>query len=706
MRELKLRYFLELVSNIATKSRSEAQVLQEAHRKIDKAVSDSAGKVLGLDKGLSKVGSNRGAERQAEMQRRLHGRIATTTQGLSGLDRAITRAGNNTSTERQIGYMQRLGNAIQSATQRHGRLRQALASGLERGPELAAAAVGGYYGARTMLAPPLRAFSGLESATEDLRISMLDAGGKVAKDFDKISVEAVKLGNQLPGTTKDFMMAARALQTQGVPSSVVANGGLRASSYVGALLDVNQSQSAEIIAKLREAHGLKDDELVPMADLVQRGFFGFGIKPQDYLETAKYAAPVFNTMGITGIEKTRQTLAIQGMAANVGLEASSFGTNYAMMLSRLAQIEARTNRNSKEAKEAKALLGEHGIQMQFYDDKGVFKGNENMLQELSKLRGLNPLEQNKVITRLFGQEAGRPAQIMVQKGLEGYKAALATIDNQADLDARMAMKMETFAAKLEGLTGTIENAMARIAAQTGQGLKPVMDGANRFIGGPVSDFFDRHPGAGTAAMGAGGLGGLWLGSRVFGRMGKLLGLGGGAPAAAKVVEDKAFTAMAKQVADEAAKVAGGSGSAAAAGGAAAAGAGAPGARTAALGARGWLQRLGVAGAALGIGMDLFGTSDEEIAVLKEGERQRNGYRGQNFVDPRRLDLPQALSVSAPSMPATPVNMGGVTEVKVGEGSLAITLHLDDQRTWMTPTVVQQPSLIKLNPGSTDPAGLR
>ena len=193
MSEMRLKYFLDLVSNLGPKAQAEAKAVEEAQKRIDTAV-------------------------------------GKTTERVVNLERTITKVGQNSSTERQISYLQRLGQAADAAQQKMLRLRQAVAQGIDKAPDKLGELAGGYYGAKTMTAPPLRAFSSLEAATQDLKISMLDAQGRVSKDFGKISEEATKLGNQLPGTTKDFMLAARALQTQGVPSSGIANGGLRASS--------------------------------------------------------------------------------------------------------------------------------------------------------------------------------------------------------------------------------------------------------------------------------------------------------------------------------------------------------------------------------------------------------------------------------------------------------------------------------------------
>lgn len=682
MRELRLKYIIDLVSNVGAKATADAKTLQQAQEVMNRAITGTNDKFLDYNKLALLAGKNTSTMQEI---------ITGATNKFAALDRALAHVGNNTSIERQVGYLQRLGQAVDAAHARAQKLRTSLAQGIENAPAAFAYGAGGYYGARTVMAPPLRAYSSLESATQDLRIAMTDAKGQVSKDFDKISAEAVKLGNQLPGTTKDFMLAARALVTQGVPTSVAANGGLRASSYVGALLDIDQARSAEVIAKLREAHGLKDDELVPMADLVQRAFFGFGIKPQDYLETAKYAAPTFSTMGITGLAKTRETLAIQGMAANVGLENSSFGTNYAQMLTRLSQIEPRLAKKSKEAKEIKAMLGEHGISMSFYGEQGQFLGNKNMLEQLAKLRGLNPLEQTRTIHTLFGTEGGRPAQIMVQKGMEAYEAALKTIDNQANLDTRITMRMETFAAKLEALSGTITNVMAKIGSQMGEGLKAPMDKANEVIGGPVGAFFDAHPTAGTVGLlGAGGIG-AWLTARFgAGALKMLLGRG-------------AVAAGAQGVA-AAAGAAGGAGLLGAIGiGAGVAGAG---------GFAGW-QGYRLADA-LG---QLYGATHRDGVTLNADSRARLQLMADSDSNAaaRAMGLPlglgglpggmDLLTLTAPGMSPTAMMAGRATELKVGEGRLAIDVHVTDDRATATATVTKPLSLVRIDGGNTNPGGL-
>lgn len=508
--ELRLRYILQLASNIGVTAKRESEEFERSQRQMSRATQD-------------------------------------TNRHAKDLDRTLSQLASNTSVERQVRFFDRLAESVGRAKDRARQLKETLAQGMQNAPELMGMGVASYYGAKTVMAPPVRAFADLEEATVGLKTSMLQADGKVDKAFSAIAKKAEELGNKLPGTTKDFFSSANELIRQGVPAQVVANGGLEASAKFGVLMKMNQGQAATTIAKVREAYGLGATELPQMADLMQRASYSSGISPQDFLDVARYAAPTYNTMKLTGLNNARQLLAVQGIAAGVGLESTSFGTNFAQMLSRLSQVDQRVAKNSPDARAVKALLDKHNIDMSFYGKDGEFSGVENMMQQLAKLRGLSTIDKQHVAKVMFGDEAGRPAQILIDKGLESYREQLSKMDNQASLDQRLDEVLSSLAAKLEALGGTIENVMARMASQLGTGSKPLVDKANSFFG-DVGGFFEENPVAGTAGLAGLGLGaaaGAWRGS------GALLGLvrgmrGGGAalaPAVAAAVAHNPFRGL-------------------------------------------------------------------------------------------------------------------------------------------------------------------
>lgn len=760
MRELRLRYLIDLASNIGQRSRAEAQALEAAQKVMQGAIAGTNNKLTDWTKlnasatketdllqaavtGVTNKFTQ--ARLAADQMRSATDRLGTTeretVRDTEALDRALTRLGSNTSTERQARYMRQLADSAGAAESRAARLQRALGRGVSRGleaaPEAAGAVAAAGFAAQRVTAPFVRDYSNLESATTNLRVAMMDRNGQVSKDFEGIAAEAKKLGEKLPGGTKDFMLGARALIEQGVPTGVIKNGGLRGASYFGALMDMDQYRAATTIAKVREAHGLRDDELVPAADLMQRGRYGFGIEPADYLEVAKYAAPTYNAMKLTNLDKMRELLAIQGLAAQVGLEGSSFGTNYSQMLVRTAQINSRTNKGSKEAKEVKALLAEHGIHMEFFNKEGEWAGNRNMIEQLQKLAPLSTADRLKVSNRLFGVEAGRPALRLADAGVAGYDKALETIDSQASLDDRIELKMSTFAAKLEALGGTIENVRAQIAAQFGEAAKPAMDRMADFVSGPLQGYFERNPGAGTAVLGGLGLGASYLGGSALMRLLRARGAaagGEGAAAAAAAAAEGTRAAALGQVARSAFKfgaplavlgggvdavrvladpeadkareltrvgVTTGGGLAGAVGGAAL-GSIVPGVGTV-LG--------GLIGGALGgFGGSALTGSLFDWLWSKKDPAQRAAATPVTQAEvarafPSGLQVPSMdlLTLSAPGAAlGTTLQAGKTTELKVGEGVLRLDLVVRDERVDVRPSVPQQPSLIKINPGGTDP----
>ncbi|MBZ0252968.1 MAG: hypothetical protein K8I02_06465, partial [Candidatus Methylomirabilis sp.] len=129
------------------------------------------------------------------------------------------------------------------------------------------------------LLEPISAFAELEDAETRARIAYMTAGGTDPL-FPKIAAEARELGNLLPGTNADFFRMGAALKELGISSEVIAEGGLRATAYLRALLkDVGPEQAAEFTATFSRSLGVAEDDFVEFVDLIQRAKFGFGLDP-------------------------------------------------------------------------------------------------------------------------------------------------------------------------------------------------------------------------------------------------------------------------------------------------------------------------------------------------------------------------------------------------------------------------------------------
>ncbi len=353
------------------------------------------------------------------------------------------------------------------------------------------------YGIGRMVMAPVSAFVRQDDALNALQVAMMDKNGQVNESYGALRRQAVELGNILPGTTADFAGTARALMEQGVAIGSVLNGGLKSAAYLSVVLRVPADQAGEMAAKLREAYKLSDSELTKMADSMQRAKFAFGMKPSDLMAASAYQAPMLNQLGISGVRNTDKMLALQGLGAQVGLEGSSWGTNFSMMLSRLAKGPLMVAEAKKGMKaEARHIMDTMGVTFDFFDKKGNFAGLDHMVKELEKLQVIRKKLGDKaameVAEAMFGTEAGRPAMILAEAGSKGFAEAQKRMADQANLNDRIKKTLESTRNTWEALTGSIENFAAAVSGPAVQSLHPLINGLNS-VTGSLTDFAERHP---------------------------------------------------------------------------------------------------------------------------------------------------------------------------------------------------------------------
>ena len=391
--------------------------------------------------------------------------------------------------------------SVERLTQRYSRLKAAQEAHTNARADVNSR-VGGVmaaWGIGKMMAAPVGAFVRQDEALNALQVAMMDKNGQVHKSYEALKRQAVELGNILPGTTADFVGTARTLMEQGVALESVLGGGLKSASYLSVVLRVPADEAGEMAAKLREAYKLSDSELTQMADSMQRAKFAFGMKPSDLMAASAYQAPMLNQLGISGISNTNKMLAMQGMGAQVGLEGSSWGTNFSMMLSRLAKGPLLIEQAKKGMKaQARGIMDAMGISFDFFDKKGNFAGLDNMVKQLEKLKLIKAKLGDKgameVAEAMFGAEAGRPAMILAEAGTSGFEAAQKRMADQASLDERIKKTLESSKNTWESLTGSMENFAAAAAGPAVQSLHPLINGLNS-MAGAMTDFAQTNPNA-------------------------------------------------------------------------------------------------------------------------------------------------------------------------------------------------------------------
>ena len=456
--------------------------------------------------------------RARNASRALGSEIQTVTRRQERLGRVMARSLAHPM--RNLGQMsrhyQRMGAAIAAATRQQERLNHAIArqqANNTRRHELRSR-LGEAAAHTAVLAAPVvgavKTFMRQESAETELKIAMMDSRGGFGQ-FEAVRREAAELGKELPGTTAEFYRLGRALKSQGLSDDVLIKGGLRTSAQLNVLLGMGQEDGGEFFAKMVEARGLKESEFAQAADLTQRAYFGFGLKKDDMFDSMKYNATTTSILGLKGLQQYEKLLAIEGMGAQVGLEGSQFGTNFSQLLNQLAEgpVAMRKAKTGMKA-EAKAYMKAAGVEFEFFDKKGNFKGLEAMVGELEKLNTIKQkLGEDKaliVASQFFGDQAARPAMVMAEKGLAGFQNNIRLMREQADLQARIKTKTATLGAALESLGGVAEQAAATFGSAFAPEIKAFAATAQNFIENTLQPWISENKGLIKWTVGiAGGL---------------------------------------------------------------------------------------------------------------------------------------------------------------------------------------------------------
>ena len=335
-----------------------------------------------------------------------------------------------------------------------------------------------------------------EEAANNLKISMMKADGTFGK-FKEIGKIADQLGTDLPGTREDFYKLAKAMKMQGVSDDTLINGGLKTSAKLNVLLEMDQEQGGEFFAKMMESHGLSEAELGASADDLQRAMFAAGMKKDDMYGAMTYYASNVRSMKLTGRENSQKIFAIEGLAAQQGLEGTSFGTNFSTMLDRMSKGPQMISEAKKGMKaEARDILEKSGVKFDFWDKKGNFKGIDGMVKELEKLQKIRAKFGDQaaqdVADAMFGTEGKRVALLLGEKGTTGLQDFLQKMKDQASIEERVAQKTKTLGSALESLGGAWESAVGNIGSVFADDIKSGAKALQGFVEDTLTPFVSEH----------------------------------------------------------------------------------------------------------------------------------------------------------------------------------------------------------------------
>lgn len=327
----------------------------------------------------------------------------------------------------------------------------------------------------------IKSFVDLEEAQTQLKNTLMKSDGSVSPFFKSINQEAITLGNKLPGTTADFLQMAASMKALGVEEQSIVKGGLKSAAYLGAVLKIPYQEAAEATAKFKQAMGIADAELLPFIDDIQR-LSHMGVKVGEMSFAFSKIGATMKGLGMSGLKAARDIEPLIGLLIKSGFSGETVGTNLGNIIEKAVGFSGNKD------------LSAMGIKLNFNDEKGKFKGTENMIKEMEKLKAIkSDSARLGIMQAIFGSgEGSTMANVLINEGAEGVARFNRNMAVQADINKRAAASGATLGAMWEAMTGTFTNFLALVGESFAPEMKS-LTGAFSDIAGGLSAMSEKHP---------------------------------------------------------------------------------------------------------------------------------------------------------------------------------------------------------------------
>lgn len=361
----------------------------------------------------------------------------------------------------QLADQQRRLNQVKASYRQTQELRGQMA-----GQGAAALATGTAMGMTTL--KPVLEFARAETSVVDLKVSMMGKGGQVRPEFQAISDLATQLGNKLPGTTADFQNMMSTLVQQGMSAKSILGGLGEATAYLGVQLKMPFTEAASFAAKLQDATGTTEKDMMGLMDTIQRAFY-LGVDSNNMLGAFSKLSPALGILKKSGLDAAKTLAPLVVMADQAAMNGEAAGNAFR----KIFQMSMDTDRIKKATEGT-------GIALDFTDGKGEFGGLEMLYAQLTKFQHLTTEKRLPILKDIFGDDAEtlQALNLMIDKGIDGYRQTQKKMEEQASLQQRVNVQLGTLGNLWDAASGTFTNAMVSF----GEAIAPEIKAITEWIG--------------------------------------------------------------------------------------------------------------------------------------------------------------------------------------------------------------------------------
>ena len=278
------------------------------------------------------------------------------------------------------------------------------------------------------------------------------------KELDRL---AMQLGKQTVFSANEAADAMLQLAKGGLTPAQIKAGALKNTLTLATAGGLDLATAADSLVRTMGAFGLTAKDTGAAVSALAGAANASSAEVSDVTQALSQAGTEAHASGLS----VQETTGILAAFADAGIVGSDAGTSLRTMLTRLVP-------QTDKAKNAMADLG-----LKFTDANGEFVSAEQMAERLhDALGGMSAAERSSALTTIFGADARRAANILVEEGAKGLEHYITQTSDLTQAQKLANAKMQGTEGAMKRLSGAVETAQLAI----GKALAPVIvDASNK-----------------------------------------------------------------------------------------------------------------------------------------------------------------------------------------------------------------------------------
>ena len=325
----------------------------------------------------------------------------------------------------------------------------------------------------------------LEATYSKTMAQIAVATGAPKSELKALDALALKMGKDTVFSAQDAAEAMLELGKGGMTVAQIKAGALAETMTLAAAGGMELGEAANTVVQAMGAFGLEASEANVATAALAGGANASSASLDDMVQALRQVGTVANSSGLS-IQETTGMLAL---LADQGIRGSDAGTSLRTMLSRLVPT----------TDSAKAAMKE--LNLSYLDGNGNMVDAQQIMSRTQKaFKGLSDSERSRAIQTIFGQDAQRAVNALLQSGEGDLRKYIESTSDLTQAEKLADAAMSGTKGSLEQLRGSVETAQI----QFGKGLAPTIRWAakalNDFVSSGDAEKLGRDIGAGVRRL--------------------------------------------------------------------------------------------------------------------------------------------------------------------------------------------------------------